>query len=217
MSRTIRTVPAILTDDPITLGQLVFQTEKFTDFAQFDIMDGQFVPSTSVSCDDITTLRTKLAWEAHLMVLHPEHCLEDFKRAGARKIVFHAEATPYPDMIIRNIRELDMQAGLAVNPETSIEKIAPYIDALDSVLFLSVNPGYYGAAFIPEVLDKVKAFRKKYPRMEIGMDGGVNKDTIPQIAESGVDVIYIGSAVFKQPDPGDAYRRLTSLANTYAV
>ncbi|MCJ7605722.1 MAG: ribulose-phosphate 3-epimerase [Dehalococcoidales bacterium] len=217
MSRTIRTVPAILTDDPIALGQLVFQTEKFTDFAQFDIMDGQFVPSTSVSCEDIASLRTKLTWEAHLMVVHPERCLEDFQRAGAQKIVFHAEATPYPEMIIQKIRELDMLVGLAVNPRTTIEEIAPYVDALDSVLFLSVNPGYYGAAFIPEVLDKVKAFRKKYPRMEIGLDGGVNKDTIPPIAESGVDVIYIGSAVFKQPDPGDAYRRLTSLANTYAV
>ena len=118
---------------------------------------------------------------------------------------------------IRKIRELDMLVGLAVNPETTLEDIAPYVNALDSVLFLSVNPGYYGAAFLPEVLDKVKAFRKKYPGMEIGLDGGVNKDTIPRIAESGVDVIYIGSAVFRQPDPGEAYRRLTALANAYAV
>ena len=76
MNSTIRTVPAILTDDPIALGKMVLQTESFTDFAQFDIMDGQFVPSTSVTCQDIAALGTKLAWEAHLMVLHPEKYLE---------------------------------------------------------------------------------------------------------------------------------------------
>src|SRR4030042_1052042 len=85
MAKRIRTVPAILTDDPVTLEKLVRQTETFTNFAQFDIMDGKFVPSHSVSCDHIAALKTKLAWEAHLMVLHPEDCLDDFRRAGARK------------------------------------------------------------------------------------------------------------------------------------
>jgi len=216
MSKGIRTVPAILTDDPIALGKMVLLTENFTDYAQFDIMDGRFVPSQSVSCEQIASLCTKLIWEAHLMVLHPEDCLEDFRRAGAQKIVFHYEATPSPDTIIRQVRKLGMQVGLAVNPETPIEAIRPLLGELDSVLFLSVKPGFYGAKFIPEVLDKIAAFRKSHPRMEIGIDGGVKEDNIVKIAEAGVNVIYIGSAIFLQPKPAESYRRLTRLAEAYA-
>lgn len=216
MSNSIRTVPAILTDDPIALGKMVFQTESFTDHAQFDIMDGRFVPSRSVSCEQIAALRTKLIWEAHLMVLHPEDYLEEFKQAGAQKIVFHYEATSSPDQIIRQVKSLGMQAGLAVNPKTHVDVIKPLLSELDSVLFLSVNPGFYGAEFIPEVLNKIVAFRKAHPRLEIGIDGGIKEDNIAKIAETGVNVIYIGSAIFRQPQPAESYRRLTRLAEAYA-
>lgn len=216
MSNSIRTVPAILTDDPIALGKMVFQTESFTDHAQFDIMDGRFVPSRSVSCEQIAALRTKLIWEAHLMVLHPEDYLEEFKQAGAQKIVFHYEATSSPDQIIRQVKSLGMQAGLAVNPKTHVDVIKPLLSELDSVLFLSVNPGFYGAEFIPEVLNKIVAFRKAHPRLEIGIDGGIKEDNIVKIAETGVNVIYIGSAIFRQPQPAESYRRLTRLAEAYA-
>ena len=212
MSQKIRTVPAILTDDPKVLEKLVSQTETFTDYAQFDIMDGKFVPSRSVSCQQIAGLKMKLTWEAHLMVLHPEDCLEDFQKAGAQKIVFHHEATPNPEKIILKIKKLGMKTGLAINPETSITTIIPLVKKLDSVLFLSVNPGFYGAKFIPEVLDKIVDFHKAYPKMEIGIDGGIKESNIGQIARTGVNVIYIGSAIFLQPDPAESYRRLTTLA-----
>ena len=216
MSRSVRTVPAVLTDDPIVLGRLVAQAERFTDFVQFDIMDGKFVPSASVASADIASLRTRLAWEVHLMVVHPEHYLQEYKDAGARRIVFHYEATPSPELIIGKIRALGLEAGLALNPETPVEAVAPFADALDGVLFMSVHPGYYGAKFLPGVMDKVKALRKKHPRLEIGVDGGVSEDTIPAIVPAGADVIYIGSAIFRQDDPGAAYRRLAELANRYA-
>ena len=217
MSQKIQTVPAILTDDPKVLEKLVRQTETFSDYAQFDIMDGQFVPSRSVSCEKIAGLKTKLNWEVHLMVLHPEKCLEAFPVAGAKKIVFHYEATPSPQKIIRMVKNLGLKVGLAVNPETPIAAITPLINKLDSVLFLSVNPGFYGAKFIPEVMDKIIAFRKAYPDMETGIDGGVKENNIAQIARTGVDVIYIGSAIFLQPDPGASYRRLTALAEENAI
>ncbi len=212
MSKNIRTVPAILTDDPRTLEKLVRQTETFTGYAQFDIMDGQFVPSRSVTCEHITRLTMKLTWEAHLMVLKPETHLENFRKAGAQKIVFHYEATPSPPEVISLVRNLGMEVGLAVNPETPISTITPLVNDLDSVLFLSVNPGFYGARFIPEVLDKIVAFRSAYPGMEIGIDGGIKEGNIAEIARTGVDVIYIGSAIFLQPQPGESYRRLTALA-----
>lgn len=217
MKRRIRTVPAILTDDPATLKKLVIQTETFTDYAQFDIMDGDFVPSRSITCEQIAALKPKIKWEAHLMVRHPEDCLEDFKKAGARKIVFHYEATPGPEKIIRKIRKLGMQAGLAVNPETPIAAIAPLVAKLDSVLFLAVNPGFYGAKFIPEVLEKIVEFRKLHPKTETGIDGGVKESNIGQIARTGVDTIFIGSAIFLQPDPAESYHRLSRLAQDSAL
>ena len=217
MGKDIRTVPAILTDNAETLEKLVRQTETFTSYAQFDIMDGQFVPSRSVSCQQIAGLKTKLNWEAHLIVLHPEDCLEEFQQAGAQKIVFHYEATPSPEKIIRLVRNHGMQVGLAINPETPAGAINPLVNRLDSVLFLSVNPGFYGARFIPAVLDKIVAFRKAYPDMEIGIDGGIKENNIAQIARTGVDVIYIGSGIFLQPNPGESYRRLTALASASAT
>ena len=212
MSRNIRTVPAILTDNPETLEKLVRQTETFTDYAQMDIMDGRFVPSTSVSCKDIAGLKTTLKWEAHLMVMNPENCVEDFQRAGAKKIVFHFQATAESQKIIALVRELNMQVGLAVNPEVPVADFAPLVDYLDSVLFLAVNPGFYGAKFIPEVLDKIVDFHRQFPKIETGIDGGVKENTIAEIARTGVDVIYIGSAIFMQPDPAASYRRLTEIA-----
>jgi ribulose-phosphate 3-epimerase len=205
-------VPAILTDDATALARLVRQAEKFTDYVQFDIMDGDFVPSRSVSCAQIAALKTRLKWEAHLMVRHPEDCLDDFQKAGAWKTVFHYEATPEPEEIIRKIKTFGRKAGLAINPETPIAAITSLVDKVDSVLFLSVNPGFYGARFIPEVLEKIIGFRKLYPEIETGIDGGVKESNISQIAGTGVDVIFVGSAIFLQPDPAASYKQLKKLA-----
>ncbi len=216
MSQRIRTVPAILTDDPATLEKLVRQTESFTDYAQVDIMDGDFVPSRSVSREQVAAVKPAIKWEAHLMVRRPEDCLEDFKRAGARKIVFHYEATREPEEVIKKIRRLGMKVGLAVNPETPVSAIAGLVDKVDSVLFLAVHPGFYGAAFIPEVLDKIVEFRRLYPGTETGIDGGVKENNIEEIARTGVNVIFIGSAVFMKSDPAESYRRLSRLAEAAA-
>ena len=212
MTRSIRIVPAILTDDLAALEKMVRQAESFTDFAQVDIMDGKFVPSNSVTCEQVAAVKITIAWEAHLMVLNPENCLADFRRAGAEKIVFHYEAAPEPEKIIKQIRKLGVKAGLAVNPETPVSAIAPLVKKVDSVLFLAVHPGFYGAQFIPEVLDKIKDFRKAYPEAETGIDGGVKEENIAKIAQSGVDVICVGSALFRAPQPAEAYKRLTALA-----
>jgi ribulose-phosphate 3-epimerase len=216
MTNKVRVVPAILTDDPIALGKMVLQTESFTDFAQIDIMDGEFVPSTSITAAHIDALETRLRWEAHLMVLHPEKHLDEYKKAGAEKIVFHYEATPSPDTVIEMIKKLGMEAGLAVNPDTPVEAFAPLVGSLDSILFMSVVPGFYGAKFIPEVLDKIAAFRRAHPVKPIGIDGGIKESNITEIAASGVDDICVGSAIFLQPGPAEAYRRLTRLAQLYA-
>lgn len=213
MIRKIRIVPAILSDTPIELEKLVRQAERFAGYVQIDVMDGRFVPTNSISCGHIAALKTKLAWEAHLMVLHPENCAADFYHTGAQKIIFHFEATPEPEKVIGYLRKLGVKVGLAVNPETAIVQIAPMVDKVDSVLFMTVHPGYYGAQFLPEVLDKVKSFRKEYPESEIGIDGGVKADNIIKIAQSGADDICIGSGLFREPNPAEAYSKLKALAN----
>lgn len=212
MVNIVRIVPAILTNDPVALGKMVRLAESFTDFVQIDIMDGEFVPSQSISFNDIAPLKPKFKWEAHLMVQNPENYLEGFKQAGAKKIVFHFEARTNYVKTIKAIRTLKLQVGLAVNPKTSIKELAPLVMLADSILFLSVEPGFYGAKFVPEVLDKIIEFRKLFPGVKIGVDGGVKEENIREIAQTGVNDICVGSAIFSRPDPAAAYRRLVELA-----
>jgi len=204
-------VPAILTEDSKALETMVHQAETFTTWVQFDIMDGKFVPSRSISYEHLAGLPMKLDWEAHLMVQRPEDYLEGFRQAGAQKVVFHYEATPSPRQVISLVRGLGLEVGLAVNPETPVSAILPLAGEVDSVLFLSVNPGFYGSKFISEVLDKVVEFHSARPTVEIGIDGGIKESNIVQVARAGVDVIYVGSAIFLQPQPGESFRHLQAL------
>lgn len=208
----MRVVPAILTDDLKDLKRMAELAETFTSYVQFDIMDGQFVPSRSISFEHIAKLRTKLSWEAHLMVLHPEAYLDGFHRARARKITFHYEATPSPREVISIARNMGLEVGLAINPETSVSAIIPLTSEIDSVLFLSVHPGFYGKEFIPEVLGKIVELRAIRPEVEIGIDGGIKESNIVKIAESGVDVAYVGSGIFMQPQPSETHQRLLAIA-----
>jgi len=212
MPKTVQVVPAILTDDAEALEKMVQQAETFTDFVQIDVMDGCFVPSTSIRYTDLATLQTKLRWEAHLMVLQPENQFLAFQQAGAEKVVFHYEAAARPQQVISQARNLGLGVGLAVNPETPVSDIVPLAGEVDSILFLTVHPGFYGAQFLPEVLDKIREFRDARPDAKIGVDGGIKAANIAEVAETGVDVIYVGSAIFLQPDPAEAFRHLLSLA-----
>jgi ribulose-phosphate 3-epimerase len=189
------------------------QAETFTSYVQLDIMDGQFVPSHSVSSEDLSGLNTRLKWEVHLMVNRPEDVMDDYCQAGAFRAVFHYEAAARPSEVIRQARALGMEVGLAINPETPVSAVTPLLSEVDSVLLLSVNPGFYGSPFIPEVLDKVAGLRAARPDLEIGVDGGIKETNILAVARMGVDVICVGSAVFLQPDPAASFRRLQSLAD----
>lgn len=212
MAKFTRVVPAILTNDPKALETMVHQAETFTNYVQFDIMDGHFVPSQSITWEHLTSLSPKLSWEAHLMVLHPEDYLQGFHQAGAQKVIFHYEATPSPREFISLARDLGLGVGLAINPDTPISAILPLADEIDSVLFLTVHPGFYGSKFLPEVMNKVVELRSARPNMEIGVDGGIKENNITQVARAGVDVIYVGSAIFLQPQPGESFHRLQTLA-----
>jgi ribulose-phosphate 3-epimerase len=190
----------------------VQQAETFTDYVQIDIMDGKFVPSRSITWQQLAETQININWEAHLMIEQPEKQIEHYRKAGARKAIFHYEATHDPLQVISMAQKPGLKVGIALNPETPIDKILPFTDKLDSVLFLSVHPGFYGAKFIPEVLDKIRELRQAKPGLCIGLDGGVKESNIAQIAKSGADEICVGSAIFVQPNPAESYRKLLALA-----
>ena len=213
MENKITVVPAVLTDNPQALKEMLDTAEKFTGFVQIDIMDGLFVPSKSITATDISSINTGIDWEAHLMVNNPESYIDDFARAGARQIIFHYEATESHRNIIDMIHAAGLKAGVAINPDTGISVLTPVINKLDSVLFMSVIPGFYGSKFIPEVLDKITDFRSKYPDIHTGIDGGIKESNIAVVAGTGVNSICVGSAVFCQDNPAQSFKRMESLCN----
>jgi len=209
----IKIIPAVLTDDPKKLEEYIRQTETFTDYVQIDVMDGIFVPSKSIVADDLAKIKTNIFLEAHLMIKDPIKHIEDFKNAGCKRIVFHFEATNEVETTIQKIKDLNLTVGIAINPETKIEVLDPFLNKIDSVLFLSVNPGFYGSPFIPEVLNKVKEFKKKNFTMNVSIDGGIKVDNIVEVAQTGLNSICVGSAIFKAPDQGEAFRSLERTVN----
>lgn len=212
MAREIRIVPALLTDNANTLAEMIHTAEKFTNYVQIDMMDGEFVPTHRISAFNVAAVGSPVRWEAHIMVLHPEEYFDGLKIAGASRVIFHYEATKSPQEVIKAARKLGLGVGLAVNPETKVKEFLALTGEVDNVLLLAVNPGYYGARFIPEVLDKIKELRKARPRLEIGIDGGIKEGNIADTARTGVDVICIGSAILTAQDPPATYHRLLEIA-----
>jgi ribulose-phosphate 3-epimerase len=147
------------------------------------------------------------------MVVDPLSWLGPFKKLGSERIIYHFEIDTDHTKIIESIKSEGFQVGIAVNPPTKIEEFEKFIGLIDSVLFMSVNPGFYGAAFIPEVLDKISAFKKKYPDKLTGIDGGVKLDNVKAVANSGVDYICVGSAILKAENPAMAYKNISEKVN----
>lgn len=208
----MRIVPSVLTDRLEQLQEILKKAEKFTDYVQIDFMDGLFVPSKSVSPYDMDGIKTTLSCEAHLMVEKPVQYLDDLKLFGFKRVIFHYEADAHPGAVIKTIREKGVAPGMAINPETDISCLEDFILDLDSVLFLSVTPGFYGSPFIPSVLEKIGEFRKRHPSVVIGMDGGVSFDNIPATKSSGVDYACVGSRIFLSEDPAGSYREFEKKA-----
>ncbi|HSW58246.1 MAG TPA: ribulose-phosphate 3-epimerase [Dehalococcoidales bacterium] len=210
---SIRIVPAVLTDDPVELAKMLQYAVNYTDFVQIDIMDGQFVPSRSITWQDIQRVLPRPGWEVHLMVKSPENELANYQQAGALKAIFHYEATSQPGVVISVARKLGIKIGMAINPDTPVSAVLPLVEKLDSLLFMSVYPGYYGAKYIPEVLDKVRELNRLKPDFCLSIDGGINQNNLMEVAASGVNEICVGSGIFRQADPAEAYRNLYKLVN----
>lgn len=206
-------IPALLTDKKEELIRMVNICREFTDYVQIDIMDGEFVPSRSVGILDFKGWKVPLRWEAHIMVSDPIKWIKPFKDIGAERIIYHFEVKKDHSKIISKIRAMNLGVGLAINPFTAIDEFTSLVERVDTVLFMSVNPGFYGAEFIPQVLEKIKSFKNKYPGKQTGIDGGVKLGNLALVKSSGVDYICVGSAILGDDNPKQAYLNLLNLLN----
>ncbi len=212
MPKNVRVVPAILTDEPKALEKMIRQSEAFTDFVQIDFMDGKFVPSHSVSPDSVrSSIHTKMKWEAHLMIREPAKHFANLKLAGAFKVIFHYEAVKSPELVIAAAQKFGLKVGIAINPETGVAAVLPLAGKVDSVLLLAVHPGFYGAKFLPEVLQKIPGLVAA--GFTVGIDGGIKETNIEEVARTGVTSINVGSAVYRHADPAAAFRKLQSMVD----
>ena len=195
--------PSILSADfGILKQQLEVIDEAGALYVHFDVMDGVFVPSISFGLPVLKTIRkyTDRMMDVHLMIVDPERYVKDFAEAGADIITVHAEACKHLDATIELIKASGAMAGVAINPATPLSAISHVLEKVDMVLIMTVNPGFGGQSLIPYTLDKVRELsqllNQKGLKIDIEVDGGINKDTIDDALDAGANIIVAGSAVF---------------------
>jgi ribulose-phosphate 3-epimerase len=184
------------------------------DYIHVDVMDGRFVPNITIGPVVVAALRraTKLPLDVHLMIVEPDRYIDDFAKAGADIIGVHAEACVHLHRVVQQIKHAGKRASVVLNPATPIDHVRHVLGYVDQILLMSVNPGFGGQAFIPEVLEKASALRIEIDRhgydVDIEIDGGIKPDNIAEAARCGVDVFVAGSAIFEQPDYAAVIRSL---------
>jgi ribulose-phosphate 3-epimerase len=213
----MKIAPSILSADFAQLAEDVERVADEADLLHVDVMDGHFVPNLTIGPPVVKSLRkrTDLHLSCHLMVDNPGDLLEDFAEAGADGCTIHIELGD-PRPLFARMRDLGLRVGLTHNPETPVDAVLPYLDELDVLLFMSVNPGFGGQAFIPSVLEKLAEARtvvdqRRLP-VELEIDGGINLETAPQAAAAGADILVAGSAIFHADDPAASARRIREAA-----
>ncbi len=209
--------PSILSADFADLAAEVERVRTQADLLHVDVMDGHFVPVLTIGAPVVRCLRprTDLYLDCHLMVNNPGDLLDDFAKAGADSCTVHVELGD-PRPLFDRMRAHGMRVGLVHNPETPLDAVLPYLEEIDLLLFMSVNPGWGGQAFIPKVLDKVREARRivddRGLAVELEIDGGINTETAALAASAGADILVAGSAIFGAPDPLEAARAIRECA-----
>ena len=198
---------SILSADFSRLGEQIREAEQAgADWIHVDVMDGHFVPNLTMGPVIVKACRrvTQLPIDVHLMVESPGEFLFDFAQAGASNLTVHIETCPDMPRTVETIHTLGCRAGIVLNPDTPVESILPYLPIVDLVLVMSVNPGYSGQEFCPEVLPKLSVLQQELAKSDrpvrLEIDGGINAQTIPLARDAGANVFVAASAIFEHPD-----------------
>ncbi|MEK7131338.1 MAG: hypothetical protein AAB797_01200 [Patescibacteria group bacterium] len=206
-------VPAILTDNFNTFKEHLAKVSTRFSSVQIDVLDGIFLPNkTFLEREELNNINSEAYFELHLMVKDPIAEIAKWKETGSvTSAVFHIEADVNVEECVKIIKENGWKAGIALNPETSVAKIMPYINLVDEMLFMTVHPGQQGAPFLPEVLEKIKEFKKLNLNVICSADGGINKHTIKSVVDAGAEKLYIGGAIINAADVEKAHEELTNI------
>lgn len=209
-------VPAILTDNLATFKESLAKVDEHFSSVQIDVLDGIFLPNKTFSeREELKEINSEAYFELHLMVKDPISEITGWKEIDSvTSVVFHIEADTNPEECIKIIKQHGWKAGLALNPETGIEKIMPYVNMVDEILFMTVHPGQQGAPFLPEVLEKIKEFKKLGLTVVCAADGGINKNTIKSVTDAGAEKLYIGGAITRAEDVEATHEELMAILNS---
>ncbi len=214
----IRLAPSILSADFSRLGEDVALIERAgAHVIHVDVMDGHFVPNISYGATVMKSLvgRTKLPFDVHLMIEHPDQYVEDFVTDQTEFITVHQEACPHLHRTLQHIKSLGVKAGVALNPATSLSTMDYILEDADLVLIMSVNPGFGGQKFIGSALEKVKVLKalrdKNNCDFTIEIDGGINLENVKPVTDAGVELVVAGSSVFKASDVEKRVREFLSV------
>src|ERR1700690_642386 len=216
----IEIAPSILASNFARLGEEIGMVEQAgADVIHVDVMDGHFVPNISIGIPVVESLRkaTRLPLDVHLMIEAPEEYIDHFVQAGANRVLVHAEATVHLDRALAMIREAGAQAGAAINPATPIAMLTDVLDKVDTVLVMSVNPGFGGQKFIPNAFEKIRQLNQLRSRynadFRIEVDGGVDMENAAELAQAGANTFVAGTSIFHTPNPVEATRQMRRLVN----